>query len=288
MQSTYEDHRDAIYRIFDAAWTGLSSRIELARKFGWEWEQTTTPFLSFAGTQAVAHVGVLRVNLHLDGQDIPIAGIHAVCCLPEHRRKGHMREAMEAALAAIDERGQSALLTCGDPAIYEPFGFAKIHEHRALFARPDGPLASPAVQLDAQDPAQLEALHQRLRTRHPTSARFCVREPGWLFGICEVFSQRGLDRLHKLPDELGFAVYHIADETLELIDIIADEPLPLAQVVSHIPGPYKHIRVHFSADLMGTPTSLIPQEKDDVLMVRGPLGEFDFPQLTCLPSTARW
>jgi GNAT superfamily N-acetyltransferase len=132
MHSLYSnpDDRSVLYGLFDVIWRGMATKLETAARFGWQWDMLTTPFVSRAEGRIVSHVGVLDLPVRLGGRDMHVAGVHAVCTHPSHRRRGHFRAAMEEALAFIDARWSTAKLHTDKPWLYEPFGFRVVPQHR--------------------------------------------------------------------------------------------------------------------------------------------------------------
>ncbi|TNE43665.1 MAG: GNAT family N-acetyltransferase [Deltaproteobacteria bacterium] len=286
MQASYRnpDERTGIYEVLEAAFPSIVSRIELARELGWEWEGTTTPFVSEVDGDVVAHVGVLETTLLVQGQRINIAGVHAVGCRPEFRKQGHMRTAMNDALAYVDSKNLPALLTCSVPAIYASFGFQPVQEHKAWFDKRSTP-AAPKLQPLSTNSTHLQQLHQALLERAPISESWCVRDEGWLFGICEVFAAKGLGWIGTNNEMDLFVVSQIRDNVLHLYDVVAPEIPPLDEVIAKVPGTFAQVCVHFPTDRWEPPTRWELMPEDDVLMVRGNL---PLPEIRCLPPTARW
>lgn len=275
----------AILSVLDSTWPGFAERIARAGALGWHWGEVTTPFLSEQDGEAVAHVGVLRLELLVRGERVPAAGVHAVCCRPSGRGQGHMRAAMEAALAHIDALGLPALLTCEEPAIYERFGFSPVQELRSWFRRPEITASRPGRRLDVDRSADVAALRAGLRKRTAVSERFAVVDPGWLFGLCELLSNKTLRRVRRI-EELGvWVVCEVQDRVLELYDVVGPVIPPLEALTPHLPGSFERVRVHFPPDLLGVPDSVEPLPMDDRLMVRGAL---DLRGGICLPPTARF
>ncbi len=274
-----------ILSVLESTWPGIAAGIAHAGELGWYWGEITTPFVSEEGGEAAAHVGVLRLELVVRGQRVSAAGVHAVCCRPGRRGQGHMRAAMEAALDHVDSLGLPALLVCEQPAIYERFGFARVPELRPWFKRPDITAGRPGKRVDMNRSADVAALRAGLRQRAPVSEHLAVVDPGWLFGICELFTAQSLRRVQRV-EELGiWLVCEVKDRVLELYDVVGPLIPPLEALAPHLPGSFERVRAHFPADRLGVPDSLEPLPDDDVLMVRG---ELDLRGGVCLPPTARF
>ena len=276
---------EQIFSVLDATWPRIVPGIRTCAKLGWDWKQVTTPFVGRKDGEIVAHVGVLRSEMFMQGARLPIAGIHAVSCKPEYRGNGLMREAMEQALSYVDEIGQIALLTCSQPDIYTRFGFTAYPEHRGIYVRSsEGPVDQPLCPF-LESGLPLSALQLELSARVPTSTRWSMVDSGAVFGICEYFEAGGLRRIHCDNEGKLFVVYEVHDGTLELIDVVTRELPELAQILRMIPERFSRVRCHFTVDTWEEPDEWEPLPSDDVLMLRG---EGIVPAEICLPETARW
>ncbi|MCT7952671.1 hypothetical protein NG798_23000 [Ancylothrix sp. C2] len=82
-QKSFQDDPRLSYQLFNLLQIvfpelGFSEIAEPARKAGAAWETASTPFIFFQKNQVVSHVGVLEIPLCLMGENITVAGIHAV------------------------------------------------------------------------------------------------------------------------------------------------------------------------------------------------------------------
>lgn len=286
MQASYQNpnEREEILQVLDAAFPSIVERIELAHSLGWNWEDCTTPFVSREEGEIVAHVGVLETKLRVNGEDLELAGVHAVSCKPEHRRKGHMRRAMTAALAYIDSKKLPSLLTCEKPELYTSFGFEAVSEHMSWVSSPSTKNQSLLQALE-NNASNLEVLQQALQARAPISETWCMRDQGWVFGICEVFCSKGLQRIQTNESKDLFVVSQNKDNALHLYDIVAKERPSFHEVISQVPGKFDQVCIHFPTQGWIEPESLESFPPDDVLMVRGNL---PLAEVRCFPPTARW
>lgn len=84
-------------------------------------EWTTCGFVD--GTM-VATMGTFPFTVRLNGRGVPMGGVTAVGTLPQHRRKGILRQVMTQGLATMRERQQPfAILWASMAAIYQRFGY---------------------------------------------------------------------------------------------------------------------------------------------------------------------
>jgi GNAT superfamily N-acetyltransferase len=281
MHPDYADpvRRAALYRLFDRTWTNLAGKIETAARFGWNWDEITTPFARYQNDVALAHVGVIDLPVLLDGVEHRIAGVHAVCTDPDHRRQGHYRAVMEPALRFVDEHWSIAKLSTSQPELYEPFGFRVIEQHRFVLGhrhRRDETVAhhgeAAARRLDAND---LPWLHELLVHRAPISRRFASRDPGWLLGIDEVLWTGGLSHLYEFDDAV--VAWEVLGEELQIYDLVAKERDStewrgnlLHSLLAACPWSFERVVFWFTPDLVAPQASPISWAEDDFLMVRGP------------------
>jgi hypothetical protein len=149
------------------------------------------------------------------GQTIRVGGIHAVGTRPEYRRRGYYRQVMTEVLQHCAPRYHTLLLTTGQPALYEPFGFRMLQEH--IFTVP---CASPGgVQgfrsCDPHAPSDLRLLDRLLETRLPVSKILGVVQEKGVFS----FNARN-HSLYYAPDLDVVVSCAIEDTRLKLFDIV--------------------------------------------------------------------
>jgi GNAT superfamily N-acetyltransferase len=271
--------RRRIATFYDTVWHRLSERIELARRAGADWYRVSTPFVALEGDVVVAHVGVIEIALVLDGVPTTVAGIHAVGTHPEHRRRGHAGRLLAQALAYADQRFDVAQLTTEVPAVFRASGFRSLPQTRFVVPLPPRRMTSGLRRLSIDDRDDLALLHQKLRTRTALSQVLGVVEPGWLFVIDEVLSQRGLERVHYAADldalivfEEGTAADNEGHERIKLLDVVASTLPPLDEVLRRLPAgsPASEVELYFTPDRFEV--SLVEEEPaypGEHLMVRG-------------------
>lgn len=249
-------------------WTKLPAAVARARAWGVDWCEVSTPFVQHEAGRIVAHVGVLEIPVLLEGEPRTIAGIHAVCAHPEHRRHGHMRAAMERALAWVDARYETALLWANDPGIYGRFGFVAREE--SMFVGPTrGDRASGLQPLTLDWAADVAFLRERLAARSPVARSIATREPGWL-ALLDLALWTPGPSLAYLPDLECIVVYAVRERFLDLYDVIAREIPTLADIAARLGERIDTAIVYFSPELLAAPGLVAePTVMIDSLMVRG-------------------
>jgi len=267
-----------VYELYEHAWPGLGAQAEGVRAWGMRWE-TSTPFLHCEADRVLSHVGVLEMNLVVGGRPMRVGGIHAIVTHPDHRRKGHMRALLEEAIAWCDGRFEALLLTTSEPALYEPFGFRCVPEHRfAGSLRGSG--GSGLRLLDRKSADDGALLLRLLDARAPVSRRLGIVRDRAIFLFDSAFWP-----LHYAESLDAVVICKVKEGTLRLYDVVAERMPPLDAVLELVPEPFELVEVYFAPD---DPGDLAPEPEplgpDDHLMVRGPWPA-DGPAM--LPVSAR-
>jgi GNAT superfamily N-acetyltransferase len=267
-----------VYELYELVWPGMGARAESARGWGMRWE-TSTPFVACEGSRVIAHVGVLEMNLVVEGSPLRVGGIHAVSTHPDHRRRGHMRALMEEALAWCDGRFGTLLLTTGEPGMYERFGFCTVPEHR-FAGRLRGSGGGGLRLLDRASAADGELLLRLLDARAPVAGRLGIVRDRAIF-----LFDTATWPLRYAADLDAVIAYSVKEGTLRLYDVVAERMPTLDAVFARIPEPFERVEIYFAPDgtheLAPEPHPLGP---DDHLMIRGP---FPLRGPAMLPVPAR-
>lgn len=262
--------RAAVVDLLGRAWPRLPASVAIARAWGADWCEHSEPFVQVEDGAVVAHVGVMEIPVVLDGREEILAGVHAVCTHPDHRGRGHMRAAMEAALRFVDRRYARAVLWANDENIYHRFGFRVQAEHTFVGPCRGGAKARGRV-LSLEDEADRAELRRALAQRAPVSRLCGSRDPGWL-ALINLALWRTPPRIVAL-DDLGCLVIHtVADGTLRLHDVVAPVMPALDDVTVALGGGFDRVELGFVTDDVGRralEARPVPPD-DDVLMLRGP------------------
>lgn len=249
----------------------VPEQVQAAERIGLRWDEVSRPFVVTGdepSAPAVAHVGVLELPLVVSGERVRAAGVHAVATHPDHRGRGHYRRAMVAALAYVDARFDVAILSTGEPAIYEPFGFREVGEHRFVGEAPVVSRRPDVRPLDYDVEEDVSLLRDHLERREPVSQRFGLVRESAVF----LFNQAKSPPLHA-PALDALLVADVEGGTLRLYDVVAPRMPTLEQIVACLPEDVERVEVYFepsklAADLLPEPHVL---DGDDRLCVRGPL-----------------
>lgn len=272
---------ERIFTLLDSWTPEIRATAERAKRLRLRWEDVTTPFVCEQGEQVISHVGVLEVPLLLLGRETRVAGVHAVCTHPDHRRRGHYRRLMEEVLEWCDARFDTIELSTEDPPFYEPFGFRRIAES-TFVARVDAPGNGRGLRrLAPESDADLKLLDRLLEVREPVSAIVGVVRENAVFKFNAV--TRDLDYCEALD---ALIVSEREGTKLNLLDVVAPHVPPLWELVRELDQPTDEVHIHFSPDRLDVETEPGPvPAHEGVYMVRGP-----FPpekHAFMVPPTAR-
>ncbi len=261
--------RAALLGLLDHGFPGIAAGIERAAAEGFDWGAVTEPFVEWEGEAAVAHVGVLEHRLRLAGEDVVVAGVHAVVTREDRRRRGLARRTLSAALDWADRRSALAKLGTDLPEVYARHGFRRILLHRFELDHEGGEDRGRPLRPDERG-WFLELCARRV----PVSERFDSLDPGWLIGLDLALGGRSLDALVVL-DALGAVVeWSVRDRVLHLHALISDAPVPLDAVLRLAP-PHDGVALHLCPDRLAPTARPVPMPEAGVWMLRGawPLGE---------------
>ena len=280
-----------VFDLLEICFPGMTQAEDSSLGLGRPWEMVSTPFIYWHGDLAITHVGLLEIPLVVMGQTVRVGGIHAVGTRPEYRRRGYYRAVMAEVLQYCAPRYDTLLLTTGQPALYEPFGFRVLQEHlfTARYASSGGQqglrLLNPRA---AQD---LQVLDRLLETRLPVSNVLGVVQEK------DVFSFNASNFSLYYAADLDVIVACSLDETcLTLFDIVWPQVCPLEALLKRFPQRIDQVVTYFSpdrlqADFQASPHTLMDPpgalggEGADFLMIRGPFAATGQPCM--LPRTAR-
>ena len=276
--------REAAMTLYGAVWPHVPPGIDQAAAWGGDWFEVSTPFLVHSEGRLVAHVGVIVCRFAL-ARPLRIAAVHGVCVHPEHRGRGHCREAMEAALAHIDESGfETTILWTEKVDLYRRFGFETRAESVFEGFTPT-PEPSRCARLSLDSAEHIHLLRDTLRSRRPVSEIVAAADDGWHFLIDLGLWTRVEELLVlHMPDHDAILIGDLEDDTFLLYDLVARELPSLAAItggVGEATGtPIRRIRAFFTPDALvgGSALSSTEHPSEDLLMVRGePLVEAGTP-----------
>jgi GNAT superfamily N-acetyltransferase len=283
--------KQQVFHLLETCFPGITQAEHDSLPLGAAWEKASTPFVAFHGELAITHVGVLELPLVIMGQLRRVGGIHAVGTRPEFRRRGHYRQVMTAVLQYCTSRYDTLLLTTGQPALYEPFGFRVLPEYLYTASCSSRGGSKGCRPLQTQAPDDLQRLTRLLDERVAVSQILGVEREKAVFS----FNARALP-LYYAADLDVIVSYSLTETQLRLFDLVGAHIPPLDAILQRLPHPITQVVTYFSpdrlqADFRAVPHTLIDApgalggEGADFLMIRGPFAAEDIPCM--LPRSAR-
>jgi len=228
---------EPVQALFELCFPGLPAGIRRAARAGARWEEVSTPFVLVDAGRPLCHVGVLVHPMVLGGRAVEVAGLHAVCTHPDHRRRGLVRTTLEAALAWVDGRSPIAKLHTDLPEVYAGHGFRPVPTWRFRVAsRPDPGVARRLLH-PSRSPADAALLADMLARREPVSFRCSTADPGWMVTIVAALGDRLDSSLWHLPDHEAIVAIDRQGDTALVLDVIAPRLPPVGAILAVAPGP---------------------------------------------------
>jgi predicted N-acetyltransferase YhbS len=280
-----------VFDLLETCFPGITQAEHHSLPLGHTWEKASTPFVAFHGELAITHVGVLELPLVVMGQPRRVGGIHAVGTRPEFRRRGYYRQVMTAVLQYCVTRYDTLLLTTGQPALYEPFGFRVLPEHLFMASCSSVGATRGFRPLQTQAPNDLQLLARLLDRRVAVSQVLGVEREKAVFS----FNARKLP-LYYAADLDVIVSYAFVGTQLLLFDIVGAHIPPLGAILQRLARGIDQVVTYFSPDRLETDFRAVPHtlidppgalggEGPDFLMMRGPCAAEDTPCM--LPRSAR-
>lgn len=273
-----------LFELLDTVFPGVRDGAAALERLGAAWESVSTPFVHCEAGRPVAHVGLLELPLVVRGHALTVGAVHAVATHPEHRRRGHYRRVMQAALRHAAGRCETLVLTTEHPEYFEPFGFRWVREHGFTVHRTVRGTSGGGRDLRLQDPADLALLHRLLETREPVSQLVGVRREKAVF----LFNEWRRP-LFYVPDLDVVVCLEVHGRQLRLFDVVGPHVPALAALLERLPHAVDEILVGFAPDRLATQAAAVPWVFDhdgpSYLMVRGPFAAESEP--FTLPRSAR-
>ncbi|MCV9962339.1 GNAT family N-acetyltransferase [Pararhizobium sp. BT-229] len=243
--------------------------VALQDRFGGP-DPTSMPFGYFdENGVCAANFSAFSMPMMIDGRLVKAAGFQSGAVRPEWRGRGLYRDLMNRAFGWCDEQGlELGLLLTDKPALYEPYGFRILPQHR--FSGPPPVEAKPAGlarRLSIGNPDDLASVMRLLRERTPVSSIFAVASQVEMFLL-----NSGFDTDIRLAylDQFEAIVAWKSDETsFQLLDIAGKSIPSLSAILAALDLRPGRIDVCFPPDRLdwqGTPE---PFPSYSSLMARG-------------------
>lgn len=260
-----------------AAWSALVALLQdtfgidvgIQDRFGGP-DPTSMPFGYFDENGAcAANFSAFSMPMMIDGRLVRAAGFQSGAVRPEWRGRGLYRDLMKRAFGWSDEQGfELGLLLTDKPALYEPYGFRILPQHRFSGLPPaEAKPVGPARALSISNPDYLALVMRLLRERTPVSLSFAVAAQAEMFLLNSCFDTD--IRLAYLDQFEAIVAWKSDEASFQLLDIAGKSIPPLSAILAALHLRPGRIEVCFPPDRLdwqGTPE---PFQSYTSLMIRG-------------------
>jgi predicted acetyltransferase len=199
------------------------------------------------GDRIVGTLGSFDLDMTVPGGSVPCAGTTWVSVAPSHRRRGVLRQLMEAHLSEAVEHGDViAALWASDSALYGRFGYGRAVESVSIDVnrpmaqfRPHGPAPERVEMITkAQADEILPPVYERIRRDIPGT--FARSEPWWTHRHLRDTPERRNGRsalriaVSSNPDGriTGYVMFRVeskfdgghSDDTVQVVELLGSTP----------------------------------------------------------------
>lgn len=217
----------------------------------------------------VANFSAFSMPMMIDDRLAKAAGFQSGAVRPQWRGRGLYRDLMRRAFNWCDTQGfELGLLLTDKPALYEPYGFKNLPQHR--FSGPPPVAVKPGTSrtLSLDDPADLALVKRLLCERAPVSSIFAVAAQAEMFLLNSCFDT-GIRLSYLDQPEVVVAWKFGEADCFRLLDIAGKTIPPLSVILAALDQRPSRVEVCLPPDLLdwqGTPE---PFPSYTSLMVRG-------------------
>ena len=169
---------DELERVhFVVAYSFAADRSDEGRTAMRHLEDLTQAYVLLADGEIAASLRIYDFTMLINGAPVPMGGVSAVACLPEHRRKGFVGQLLRYALERMrDNRQPLSALHTPHPSLYRRYGWMSASGEIKTTCNPKevaphlkAPPAGRAVRVTEEDWPALESIYKR----------YTVRRTGW-------------------------------------------------------------------------------------------------------------
>ncbi len=229
----------------------------------------------------VASAESFPLRLRVDGRSREVTGIRLVATAQAWRGLGLFRTLMTDILARCDADGGLAMLYAEHAALYAPFGFVSLPQHKRVGPPPRvAPAASRARRLDLGRKDDIALLRGLLAARAPVSDHVAVEGGASLF-----LTGLGGATLHYSAALDAIVVSETDGDVFTVVDLVAAQIPTLAGVLAAVGSAPAWVEVLFPTDKLAWDGCA---ERDETgLMMRGPMPDA-FGRPFMLPPTTEF
>ncbi|MDR6755060.1 GNAT superfamily N-acetyltransferase [Mycoplana sp. BE70] len=226
-----------------------------------------------AGGRCIANFTAFSMPLMIDGRMVKAAGLQSGAVRTEYRGRGLFRDLIRRTLERCDAHGFEAVALYTDkPALYEPYGFAIVQEHRFFGPAPQIPDEPPSARTINLGHADDLALARRLLAdRVAVSQRFAVTQQSTMF-LLNAAMLDGL-KLSHLPEQHAIVAWRDREDgTFELLDVVAAQLPALTAILQALGIRPAKVDVAFPPDRLDWQGEAVAEEGELRFMLRSKAG----------------
>ena len=259
-----------------AAWSALVALLQdtfdidvgIQDRFGGP-DPTSMPFGYFdAEGTCIANFSVFSMPVMIEGRPVKAAGFQSGAVRPQWRGRGLYRDLMNRAFAWCDAQGfELGLLLTDKPALYEPYGFRVVPQHKFVGSPPPIQPSTSARRLSLENAVDIDLLKRLLLSRVPASERFAVVSQTEMFLLnCFFDTDVRLDYLEAFD---AVAAWKEDGRTVQLLDIAGSVIPSLGDILAALTVTPERVEVCFLPDKLGWQGMPEVHASGTSLMIRG-------------------
>jgi GNAT superfamily N-acetyltransferase len=259
-----------------AAWSALVALLRhtfdidvgILDRFGGP-DPTSMPFGYFdADGTCIANFSAFSMPVMVEGRPVKAAGFQSGAVRPEWRGRGLYRDLMNRAFARCDGQGfELGLVLTDKPALYEPFGFRVVPQHKFVGSPPPIQPQTLSRRLSLENAADIDLLKQLLLSRGPASGRFAVVSQVEMFFLNSFFDPEV--RLDYLAAFDAVAAWKEDGRTVQLLDVVGRVIPSLSDILAALGVIPDHVEVCFPSDRLEWQGMPEVHASGTSLMIRG-------------------
>jgi GNAT superfamily N-acetyltransferase len=236
-------------------------------------DPSSMPFAWFdAQGVCAANFSAFSMPMMVNGTPRKTAALQSGAVRPEHRGKGLYRDLMRRAIAWIDTEGfELSILYTDKPAIYEPYGFKIMPQHKFIGPAPKAGATPAARRMNMDVPHDVAILLDLINTRAPASMLLSPLSHPAMF-LVNAFWDRSICLSHMENRDAVIAWRIGEGSVFQLLDIVAPAIPPISLIIAALNTDAESAECFFSPDLLDWDASAVIDENRLPFMVRGDLG----------------
>jgi GNAT superfamily N-acetyltransferase len=255
---------DRCISLIDSIFPGIKKVAQRGMQFQARWDRASMPFIAEDKGAVIAHLGILPIDMMLDGRLHHIGALHGICVQESYRGRGIFKKLMHEAMNYVHDHFDSAILFTNKTHLYEKYGFRVMDEYDFLldYRHPEKPV-STTRQLMLENERDLRLLQDLLSDHLPVSLEASVVNEKTIFVL------DNLDRKILYSEALqAILVYEIKEGSLFFRDILSRQQHSLLDIIDAIPDAFDRIVFQFCPEkIFKEKIQEIPARPDDGIMV---------------------